>query len=230
MPSHDSSLPPELETGYRRFRATSHAMDRERYRQLDEIGQSPASMVIACSDSRAVPEMVFDAAPGELFVVRNVAALVPAYAPDDRSHAASAALEFAVLALHVNSIVVMGHSRCGGIQAAASDAPPLSMTDFIGAWMADVADLAHDIEPVGTEAVRTAAIGTEAVGTEAVAARLRTLELRSIERSIDHLRTFPWIAWREADGDLRLVGSWFEIATGRLHVLTPAGWSALPEG
>src|SRR4051812_47755595 len=109
MRENDPALPDHLQTGYRRFRATRYAADHQRYRRLGEGGQSPPAMIIACSDSRAAPEAVFDADPGELFVLRNVAALVPIYAPDRHAHAASAALEFAVLALAVRSIVVMGH-------------------------------------------------------------------------------------------------------------------------
>src|SRR3954468_18996421 len=120
------ALPGELRDGYRRFRETRYEVERERYRSLEANGQRPATIVIACSDSRSAPETVFDALPGELFVVRNVGALVPVYAPDARSHAASAALEYAVLHLNVSSIVVMGHGRCGGVAAALGDATPLS--------------------------------------------------------------------------------------------------------
>ena len=111
-------LPAALVTGYRRFRVARYAAERERWRTLGEEGQRPKTMVIACSDSRSGPETIFDAGPGELFVVRNVAGLVPEYAPDAASHGASAALEFAVLALEVSAIVVLGHGRCGGISAA----------------------------------------------------------------------------------------------------------------
>ena len=215
MQQDGPAFPPHLETGYHRFRATRYAADRERYQQLGDGGQSPSTMVIACSDSRSAPEAVFDASPGELFVVRNVAALVPVYAPDERAHAASAALEFAVLALHVTSIVVMGHGRCGGIQAAIQDPAPLSMTDFIGTWVAGVADLTQGLDPTLAKDR---------------GAQLRALEHRSVEHSIANLRTFPWIAYREAADGLRLFGAWFDIALGELHVLTPTGWSLLPEG
>ena len=214
MPDDLPFLPHHLETGYRRFRATRYAVERQRYRELSESGQSPPAMVIACSDSRAAPEAVFEAAPGELFVLRNVAALVPVYAPDQRAHAASAALEFGVLALGVRSILVMGHGRCGGIRAALDEATPLSLHDFVGAWMSGVADLVQDLD-VDQEGDPEAT--------------LRALEFRSIERSIANLRSFPWIADREASDGLRLHGAWFDIAEGLLHVLTPAGWSVLPE-
>jgi carbonic anhydrase len=214
MPDDVPLLPHHHEAGYRRFRATRYAVEWQRYRELGELGQTPPAMVIACSDSRAAPEAVFDAPPGELFVLRNVAALVPVYAPDHRSHAASAALEFAVLALGVRSILVMGHGRCGGIRAALDETTPLSLHDFVGAWMSGVADLVQDldVDPDGDPA-----------------ATLRALEFRSVERSIANLRSFPWIADREATDGLRLHGAWFDIAEGMLHVLTPAGWSVLPE-
>jgi carbonic anhydrase len=206
-------LPADLVEGYRRFRANRHAEERERYRLLAAEGQRPRTMVVACSDSRSAPEAIFDAGPGELFVVRNVAALVPEYAPDARSHAASAALEFAVLALGVESIVVMGHGRCGGVAAAFDGAAPLTTTDFIGAWVAPLRDLAGELN--------------DSDWPDADIAR-RTLEHRSIERSIGNLRTFPWIRSREKGGTLTLHGAWFDIGLGELHGLTDAGWAVLP--
>jgi carbonic anhydrase len=202
-------LPATLSDGYRRFREGRYAQESERYRRLGEQGQKPSALVVACSDSRSGPETIFDASPGELFVVRNVAALVPAYAPDAHLHGASAALEYGVLALAIPAIVVLGHGRCGGIRAAASAAEPLSATDFVGSWVAGIGELARDV-------------GLDRDGDDA--ARLRTIERRSIERSIENLRTFPWIASREADGSLSLHGAWFDISLGELHVLGPDGW------
>jgi carbonic anhydrase len=152
---------------------------------------------------------VFDAAPGELFVVRNVAALVPVYEPDRRSHAASAALEFAVLALGVRAIVVMGHGRCGGVASAFDDAAPLTATDFIGTWVAGLRDLAEELDPSAWADPETSR---------------RELEFRSIEQSVVNLRTFPWIRSRERAGTLTLSGCWFDIAMGELHELTEHGW------
>ena len=210
MTEREAALPDPLLAGYGRFRATRFPVERERYRRLGEDGQRPASIIVACSDSRAAPETVFDAGPGELFVVRNVAALVPVYAPDARSHATSAALEFGVLGLGVPSILVMGHGRCGGIAAALDDAAPLSATDFVGAWVAGLRDLAAELDPADA----------------ADPARRRlALEHRSVEQSIAHLRTFPWIASRERSGVLRLHGAWFDIALGELHALRPEGWA-----
>ena len=203
------ALPEALASGYRRFREGRYAVERERYRELGEGAQRPATMVIACSDSRSAPDAIFDARPGELFVVRNVAALVPVYAPDSGAHAASAGLEYAVLALGVSSIVVMGHGRCGGIAAAHGDGVVLSATDFIGTWVAGIRELL----PVAT-----------ARGGDDPAAIQLALERASIERSIANLETFPWIRFRVASGDLRLYGAWFEIARGELHALRAGRW------
>jgi carbonic anhydrase len=209
------ALPHDLLAGYRRFRAERYPAEADRYRRLWHDGQRPSTMVVACSDSRSGPEIVFDAAPGELFVVRNVAALVPVYAPDSRSHAASAALEFAVLALGVTSIVVMGHGRCGGVAAAFDDAEPLTATDFIGTWVAGLRDLAAGLGP---------GVAADPAG------RRRALEHRSVEQSIANLRTFPWIRSRESAGALTLTGAWFDIALGELHALGADGWEPVPAG
>jgi len=209
------AFPADLVAGYRRFRRTGYAWERERYERLAAEGQRPQTMVIACSDSRSGPETVFDARPGELFIVRNVAALVPVYAPDARAHAASAALEYAVLALGVRSIAVMGHGRCGGIAAAFETNPPLTATDFIGSWVAGLRDLAGELDPL--------------VGTDPERSRTE-LEHRSIEQSVVNLRTFPWIRSRENAGTLTLSGCWFDIALGELHHLAPGGWEHVADG
>lgn len=211
--SSPAALSPELLDGYRRFRANRYQVERERYRRLEQEGQRPLTMVVACSDSRAAPETVFDALPGELFVVRNVSGLVPVYAPDTRSHAASAALEFAVLALGVRSIVVMGHGRCAGVGAALDEALPLTATDFIGTWVAGLRDLADELDPADR--------------ADPVLGR-RALEFRSVEQSVVNLRTFPWIRSREDSGALALTGAWFDIALGELRELTAAGWRTVP--
>lgn len=139
------NFPISLLSGYQNF--MSGRYERERYRSLADEGQSPKTLVIACSDSRSAPETIFDAGPGELFVVRNVANMVPPYEPDGHFHATSAALEFAVQALKVSDIVVMGHGRCGGIKAALDpNSEPLSAGDFIGRWMALVKPAADQIQ------------------------------------------------------------------------------------
>jgi carbonic anhydrase len=206
-------MPDDLLDGFRRFRSTRYQQERERYQLLVERGQRPRTMLIGCSDSRSGPEVVFDSLPGELFVVRNVGGLVPVYAPDTRSHAASAALEYAVLELGVTSIVVMGHGRCGGVAAALGEGTPLSSTDFIGSWTQGLRDLAEDLEP--------------ADWTDPARAH-RALEHRSVEQSLVNLETFPWIRSRERAGTLRLAGCWYDIALGELHQLSPDGWHPVP--
>ena len=202
-------MPDALLDGFRRFRSTRYQHERERYQLLVERGQRPKTMLIGCSDSRSGPEVVFDSLPGELFVVRNVGGLVPVYAPDTRSHAASAALEYAVLALNVRSIVVMGHGRCGGVSAALADNGPLTQTDFIGTWVATLRDMADELEPSDW-------IDPESAG--------RTLEHRSVEQSVVNLRTFPWIRSRERAGSVSLHGCWFDIASGELQALNGEDW------
>src|SRR5712675_3237903 len=129
------SLPPRLIEGYQAFRSSRLPAEQSRYRELAERGQSPETMVIGCCDSRVSPEVIFDAGPGELFVVRNVANLVPVYQPDGGAHGVSAALEYAVSVLRIKHIVVLGHAQCGGIRAFIDNIEPLSPGDFIGKWM-----------------------------------------------------------------------------------------------
>ncbi|ARQ60455.1 MULTISPECIES: carbonic anhydrase [Rhizobium] len=198
-------FPNTLLDGYRNFMNGRYADARDRYRQLAENGQSPSTLVIACSDSRAAPELIFDAGPGELFVIRNVANMVPPYEPDGHFHSTSAALEFAVQALKVSDIVVMGHGRCGGIRAALDpNVEPLSPGDFIGRWMSLVKPAAEQIQ---SNDVMTAA------------ERQTALERVSIRNSIDNLRTFPEIRTLEEAGKLHLHGAWFDISTGELWVM-----------
>jgi carbonic anhydrase len=199
------SFPSSLLNGYRSFMNGRYVDERERYRSLAENGQNPTTLVIACSDSRSAPETIFGAGPGELFVIRNVANMIPPYEPDGHFHSTSAALEFAVQALKVADIVVMGHGRCGGIRAALDpDAEPLSPGDFIGRWMALVKPAAEQIQ---SNDVMTA--------TE----RQTALERVSIRNSINNLRSFPDIKMLEESGKLQLHGAWFDISTGELWVM-----------
>ena len=198
-------FPDRLLTGYRNFMSGRFTEQQKRYRALAETGQKPQTLVIACCDSRAAPETIFDSGPGELFVVRNVANLVPPYEPDGQFHATSAALEFAVQSLKVSDIVVMGHGRCGGIKAALDpDSEPLSPGDFIGKWMGM-------LKPVAEQIQNTALLTT--------AERQRALERVSIRNSIANLRTFPCVRILEEKGKLKLHGSWFDISTGELWVM-----------
>lgn len=184
---------------------TRLVQERERYKQLAYEGQKPETMVIACCDSRAAPETIFDTDPGEIFVMRNVANLVPPFHPDKEYHATSAALEFAVQSLKVKNIVVLGHARCGGIRSALDlDGKPLSSVDFIGKWMGLLTPAA---EAVATNTLMTSS------------ERQTALERISIRYSINNLRTFPWIKRREDQGKLALHGAWFDIATGELWIM-----------
>lgn len=197
-------FPGPLLRGYRDFKAGRFALQREAYRSLAERGQSPEVLVIACCDSRAAPETIFSAAPGEIFVVRNVANLVPPYRPDGEFHSTSAALEFAVQSLKVKHILVLGHGRCGGVQAALDpEAIPLSPGDFIGKWMELLGPAAAEIQQ--REGLSPAERRTE-------------LERLSVRCSIDNLRTFPCVKLLEERGRLTLHGAWFDIADGDLWV------------
>src|SRR5262245_38499147 len=203
-----SHLPDHLLAGYRNFMSGRYVAESRRYRELAREGQTPETMVIACCDSRAAPEAIFDAKPGELFVVRNVANLVPPYAPDGEYHSTSAALEFGVQSLKVKDIVVMGHGRCGGIRAALDPQQrPLSPGDFIGKWMSLVEPAA---QAISGNTMMTAA------------ERQTALERISIRFSIANLRTFPCVNILEGKGRLSLHGAWFDISTGELWVMDPA--------
>ena len=193
----------ELTAGYRRFREQRWPQEHADYEAL-AAGQKPHTLVVACSDSRADPALIFDAAPGELFVVRNVANLVPPYQPDGQLHGVSAALEFGVRVLEVSRIVVMGHAYCGGVNAMLNGAPD-TCRDFVAPWVAQAA-------PV----VRLICESFPAEQSE------RLAEETVVRLSIENLRTFPWIAEREAAGKLKLHGAHFAIAEGRLYVLDEA--------
>lgn len=189
-----------LMVGYQRFMARYWTENRDVFHALAAKGQAPRAMVIACCDSRVSPEVIFDTEPGEIFVVRNVANLVPPYAPDSDNHGTSAALEFAVRKLQVSHIIVMGHSLCGGIRALVED--NLSDDDdFIGPWM--------KIATVARERAFAAADGV-------VETARQLCEHESIRVSLSNLLTFPWIRNRVEGGELQLHGWFFNIDSGTL--------------
>jgi len=194
--------------GYRRFRANQSTATREQWQQLAE-GQSPRAVIIACSDSRADPATIFDADPGEIFVVRNVANLVPPFEANGGRHGVSAALEFAVTQLNVPEIVVMGHESCGGISAALTgrfhDAPA-GEGGFIHRWMSQ-------IDAPSKEIARSHGTGKDAQ---------QLLEEAAIRQSMANLRTFPFVADREKRGELVVLGCHFSIRGGELWVLHEA--------
>ncbi len=194
-----------LLAGYRRFREGHWAEARAEYESLAAEGQRPHTLVVACSDSRADPALIFDAAPGQLFVVRNVANLVPPYEPDAHLHGVSAALEFGVKVLEVSRIVVMGHAHCGGVNAMINGAPD-NCRDFVEPWVGMAA-------PVVSRLVRS--LPADQVE--------RAAEEATVRLSLHNLRTFPWIAEREAAGKLALTGLHFGIADGELTLLQDDG-------
>jgi carbonic anhydrase len=206
-----SMLPERLVSGYEAFLAGRFSREQDRFRHLAEAGQSPRIMMIACCDSRVSPEVIFDVGPGEVFVVRNVANLVPPYAPSDGLHGTSAALEYAVMALRVEHIVLLGHAQCGGVRAyAAADLDPyqgpLSPGDFIGKWMSL-------IEPAAARVGRA---------EEPLEPYIERLALASIVQGLANLRSFPSIVTLEQRGMLALHGAYFGIADGKLLALDEA--------
>jgi carbonic anhydrase len=198
------SFPPRLVEGYTAFLGSRLREEQSRYQELSEIGQSPEIMVIGCCDSRVSPEVIFDARPGELFVVRNVANLVPPYTPDGAQRAVSAALEFAVQALRVKHIVVLGHEQCGGIRAFAEESKPLSPGDFIGRWMEMIAPAARSLGPRGDMPMNR---------------YLMQLEQASMVKTLDNLMSFPCVRILVERGKLNLHAAYFGVATGTLSVL-----------
>ncbi|MGF7171095.1 carbonic anhydrase [Sphingobium xanthum] len=202
--------------GYRRFRATGWANQRSRWDELAD-GQSPRVMVIACSDSRVDPAEIFDTNPGEIFVVRNVAALVPPFETAPGRHGVSAAVEFAVQVLGVEEILVMGHGLCGGCKAALTqelhDAPP-GEGGFIASWISMLDDArAQVVAEHGTDQGRIAG---------------RAMEQAAVKVSLANLRSFPWIREKEAGNVLSLKGAFFAISDGVLHILNEETGTFLP--
>ncbi len=192
--------------GYRRFRESAWNPRRERWAALG-AGQEPRIMVIACSDSRVDPAQIFDVDPGEIFVVRNVAAMVPPFETTPGHHGVSAALEFAVQFLKVREIVVMGHGLCGGCKAALTQSmhgTEPGQGGFIADWI-DLLDEARE-EVVAVH-------GTE--GREAE----RAMEMAGVKVSLANLRTFPCVQELEKQGRLKLRGAFFAISDGVLHLL-----------
>ena len=196
--------------GYRRFRTGPYRDQKQRYDRLAE-GQSPPVMIISCCDSRVDPATIFDTVPGQVFALRNVANLVPPFETTAGLHGASAAIEFGVLGLQVRHIVVVGHGACGGIKAALTGARlgPES-GGFVDNWM-------NIIEEARARVVATG-------GDDLPAA----LEREAIKVSLANLRTFPYIAAREAAGTLKIHGALFAISDGVLQVLDEATGAFYP--
>ncbi len=191
--------------GYKRFREEAYPKQRARYDALSKEGQAPPIMVISCCDSRVDPATIFDTGPGQMFALRNVANLVPPYDSSGGMHGASAAIEFGVTGLNVKHIVVLGHGQCGGISAALKGGelgqPGHS---FIDEWMTIITDARDNV-------VRTAPPDPQ-----------RELELEAIKISLRNLRSFPFIAEREASGEIKLHGAWYAIGEATLFTLDEA--------
>jgi carbonic anhydrase len=201
------NFPQRLIEGYGAFASGRLQSEQHRYRELAERGQTPEIMVIGCCDSRVSPEVIFDARPGELFVVRNVANLVPPFETGGTYHGVSAALEFGVGALKVKHIVVLGHAHCGGVRTYAEDAAPISPGDFIGRWMSLMAPAADQVGPRGSLSR---------------AEYLERLEKASVANTLDNLMTFPRLRKLIERGVVTLHGAYFGVAAGELSVLDQA--------
>jgi carbonic anhydrase len=201
------TFPKHLLEGYKAFATQRLPTEQSRYRELSVKGQFPEVMVIGCCDSRVSPEVIFDVGPGELFVVRNIANLVPVYQPDGNAHGVSAALEYAVTVLKVKHIVVLGHAQCGGIRAFVDKIEPLTPGDFIGKWMQMF------IKP--GEVV-------EQRDHESMAQFVERIEKAAVFRSLENLMTFPFVRKAVEGGQMQLHGAYFGVAEGTLFVLDKA--------
>ncbi|SHI79471.1 carbonic anhydrase [Wenxinia saemankumensis] len=213
--SHARPLPEYLIRRYHGWKATSYEENKGWYKRLADEGQRPRAMVISCCDSRVHVTSIFGADQGEFFIHRNIANLVPPYEPDGKQHGTSAAVEYAVTALKVAHLIVLGHSSCGGVQGCyemcEGRAPELEETSsFVGRWM-DILRPQHGGLPEGDDPTR-----------------LRALEKRAILASIDNLMTFPFVASAVENGSLTLHGAWNDISTGALEVWDPADREFLP--
>ncbi|HYD31802.1 MAG TPA: carbonic anhydrase [Azospirillaceae bacterium] len=193
----------ELLDGFQRFRTSQLPDLQGRFQQLARLGQAPKAVVVSCCDSRVDPQLIFQAGPGDLFVIRNVANLVPPYHPNADYHGTSAALEFGIRNLGTPRIVVLGHTLCGGIRALLEDDQD---GDFIGTWMA-IAQPVRD---------RVCGCGGCHEVTEDMN---RAAEVEGIRVSLDNLITFPWIKERVEAGTLTLHGWLFDVASGDLRMV-----------
>ena len=201
------TFPKQLLEGYHAFATQRLPAEQNRYRELSVIGQSPEVMVIGCCDSRVAPETIFDVGPGELFVVRNIANLVPVYQPDGNAHGVSAALEYAVTVLKVKHIVILGHAQCGGIRAFVDKIEPLTPGDFIGRWMQMF------IKPGEVVEQRE---------HESMAQFVERIEKAAVFRSLENLMTFPFVRKAVESGQMQTHGAYFGVAEGSLFVLDKA--------
>ncbi len=201
-----SSFPESLTDRFRRFKHRHFVPNADHYEELATYGQSPETMLVSCCDSRVDPETIFSALPGELFVVRNVANLVPPYETGGRYHGVSTAIEFAVMNIRVKHLVVMGHSGCGGVKAALDqNAAIQTEAQFISKWMSML------------DEARLSVLASHQMKSQAE--KLAALEMEGVKTSIKNLRTFPFVSDLEEKGKLSLHGAYFDIKSGTLSVL-----------
>ena len=201
-----SSFPEVLTDRYRRFKHRHFVPNADHYEELATYGQSPDTMVISCSDSRVDPETIFSAMPGELFIVRNVANLVPPYETGGKYHGVSTAIEFAVMNLRIKNLIVLGHSGCGGIKAALDQSAAIQTeAQFISRWMSMIDD------------ARLSVLASHQNSPQTV--KQEALEKEAVKQAIKNLRTFPFVRDQEERGRLSLHGAHFDIKTGTLTVL-----------
>ncbi|WP_423679768.1 MULTISPECIES: carbonic anhydrase [unclassified Undibacterium] len=199
--------------GFQRFQSKYFNGDDPLYAKLNH-GQNPTTLLIGCCDSRVDPALLLDCDPGDIFVVRNVANLVPPCNESEHQHGVSAAIQFAVESLNVKRIIVMGHEKCGGIRALMQGYQPSRKIDFIGQWM-------KIVEPVKQQVLQQLNLSSESE-------RNRACELGAIIMSLNNLRSFPWIAEREASGEIALHGWYFDMSNGALLAYSPRSDTFLP--
>ncbi|HVJ78929.1 MAG TPA: carbonic anhydrase [Hyphomicrobium sp.] len=198
------SFPDTLADRYRRFKYRTFVPNAAHYEELAN-GQNPETMVISCSDSRVDPETIFSAMPGELFVLRNIANLVPPFETGGNYHGVSSAIEFAILNLNLKHLIVIGHSGCGGIKAALNqNAAIQTEAKFISRWMSMLDDARLAVLKDNPNA--------------SAEERQRALELEGIKQTLTNLRTFPFVREREEKGQLQIHGAHFDIKSGTLSV------------
>ncbi len=199
-------FPESLTDRYRRFKHRIFVPNADQYEELATYGQNPEIMIISCCDSRVDPETIFNAMPGELFVARNVANLVPPFETGGKYHGVSAGIEFAVMNLRVKSLVIMGHSGCGGVKAALDQSAAIETeAHFISRWMSML------------DEARLSVLASHQMSSHAD--KLRALELAAVKTSIKNLRTFPFVKALEDNGKLAIHGAHFDIKSGTLSVL-----------
>lgn len=201
------AFPSDLLSGYDRYLNKGFVRYKETHEHLAIYGQKPEVMVISCCDSRVTPESIFGAGPGELFVVRNVANLVPPFEAPEGRHGTSAAIEYGITGLHVKHIVVMGHAKCGGIHAFRENANTTTLDGgFIGPWI-------KLLEP--------AAISMACMPVDRIDDPQLAMEYAGVRQSLKNLMTFNFVQDAVERGELQLHGAWFDIGSGELRVMDP---------